>query len=154
VTIERSTDYALIAAVANDPSVYRMASDDFSPMQGSWKPTMNEQIHYLVAHDKGTLLGLCAFIPENAVCWQAHLCFLPAAYGKLSLQAFGEMLNWMWQHTKAQRIVGQIPLYNSLAINFVRKVGFKQFGMNPQSWGKGGKLWDRVCLGITRPQWA
>lgn len=153
IAIERSTDPALIAAVANEPSVYRMASDDYSPAQGDWKPTLNDQIHYLVARDKGILLGFCAFIPENAVCWQAHICFLPAAYGK-TVEAFTLMLNWMWQHTKAQRIVGQIPTYNRLAIAFVRKVGFQEFGINPQSWAKSGSLWDRVCLGITRPKWA
>ena len=148
--IERSFDYALLAAIGNEPSVYKMSADDYSPIRGAWKPIESQQIVYLVAHEKNNLLGFCAFVPENQVCFVAHILFLPVAYGSRSRRAFAAMLEWMWENTVAERIVGQIPVFNRLAIQFAKECGCREMGINPRSWKKGGHLHDRVMLGISR----
>jgi RimJ/RimL family protein N-acetyltransferase len=149
VEIERSRDFALLSRIATSHEIYRPTSDDFSPLPEQWKVAERDDFIYLVAAIDRCVLGFCAFYPVNGVSYEAHLCFL--SRGAVNQQAFKKMLAWMWEHTRARRISGAIPAYNRGAIAFVKRIGFEQFGVNPQSWMKGAKLYAQVLLGISRP---
>jgi len=151
VTVEKTLDYGLLWRIATHPSIYRLTSDDFSPLPGRWKVAERVDSHYLLATTANEILGFCAFYPENGVCWQAHICFLPCAYGEKTRSAFAQMLKWMWAKTRARRIWGAIPTYNTLAIKFAKEAGFGVCGRNFDSWQKDGKLYDMILLGISRP---
>ena len=149
LTVERSVNYALLDYIAKEPSIWEATRDDFPP--DDYTVPQGNGIYYLLAHDGDDLLGFCAFWPQNAVCFDAHLCFRPCAYGKRASFAFRIMLNWMWINTKAQRIVGSIPVYNRLAIAFCKRAGGTVYGVNPKSWVRDGKLHDQVLIGMSRP---
>jgi RimJ/RimL family protein N-acetyltransferase len=56
----------------------------------------------------------------------------------------------MFENTTAQRIVGAIPAYNRLAVQVVKRAGMEQYGLNPGSFMKHGKLEDQILYGISK----
>lgn len=151
VKASQEYDFNLIEDIGNDPCIYRNASDDLSPEY--WTPNRDEQIKYLLAFDweSGCFMGFCAFFPQNGVCYDLHLAFLPESYGPKAGCAFRKMLNWMWSHTTAKRITGSIPIYNRRAIAFAKRMGGQVYGVNPQSWLKDGRLRDQILIGVSKP---
>ena len=150
--IERSLDYDLIREIVTDERIYRVTSDDLAPEPDMIRIPASEDIVYLLARDDGHTLGFAMFNPVNGVTYEAHICFLRCAYGAKAKAAFAQMLAWMWSWTIAERICGAIPDYNRLAIAFCKRIGFGEYGVNPQSWLKNGRLHDMVMLGISRPK--
>jgi RimJ/RimL family protein N-acetyltransferase len=164
IAIERSRDYALLRRIAIDARIYRLTSDDFSPPPDEWQIAEREDCIYLLATDQHETprfgnpqdvakeaLGFCVFCPVNGVTFDVHVCFLKWAYGMNAFLAFHKMLVWMWANTRAMRITGAVPDYNPVAIRFAVNSGFEVYGRNPLSWMKGGKLYDLVLLGMSRP---
>lgn len=149
ISIERSRDYALLMRIATEPTIYRLTSDDCSPLPQAWRIPEREDCIYLLARIDQQLLGFVAFYPVNGVSYEAHLCFL--SRGPVNQLAFAKMLGWIWGATKAQRLIGAVPSYNRLAIAFAEKAGFSAYGVNPKAWLKSGKLYSMICLGISRP---
>jgi hypothetical protein len=151
ISIERSRDYALLMRIATEPKIYRLTSDDCSPLPQAWRIPEREDCIYLLARSGDEILGFAAFFPVNGITVDTHLCFLKNAYGPKAFASFIKMLGWMWGATKTQRIIGAIPEYNRAAISFSRRAGFLEYGVNPKSWMKDGKLHSLICLGISRP---
>ena len=149
--IERSEDWAAIKSLVCDPAIFPHVSDDFYPSPETWEPTASDGMRYLLARDEEGLFGFGIFLPDTWACWKAHMGFLPRSYGALAIASFKEMLGWMWAHTPARRIVGEILSDNRRAIKFATDAGFREYGRNEKSLLKGGVLRDQVCLGISKP---
>ena len=151
VNVERTRDYAAIHALATDPAIFHHVTDDWFPDPAKWEPIRSEQVIYLLASDESGGFGFGVFIPENWSCYKAHIGFLPRSYGQQAITSFKLMLDWMWEQTRAERIVGEIAQENRRAIQFAVRAGFEQYGINKKSKLRGGILRDQVCLGISRP---
>ena len=151
IHIERSTDYALIRGIMTHPRVYPHLTDDGSPAAADFEPIESEALYYLVAWDGNELLGLWLFVPLNAVCWEVHTALLPHAWGDRARRAAVVMLQWIWGNTPCRRIVTHVPADNRLAYDFALAAGMQVFGIDEQSFLKGGRLLDQICLGINRP---
>jgi RimJ/RimL family protein N-acetyltransferase len=149
--ILRINDYAAIKELAANPAIYEHIADDYHKNPERWQPIKSDFVVYLVARDKEGLFGFGVFHPKTWACYEAHFGFLPRAYGQKALISFKEMLTWMWRHTTAARIVGEIDAENRRAIAFALRAGCERYGYNPKSYLKGGRLRDRVCLGISKP---
>jgi RimJ/RimL family protein N-acetyltransferase len=95
------------------------------------------------------LVGLLTFLPQNTVCWECHIVLLPRrkTHGHVILRG---ALDWMFEHTTAQRIVGAVPGYNRLAVQVAKRAGMTQYGTNPRSFMKHGKLEDQVLFGLSK----
>ena len=152
VTVERTRDYALIKKLATDPAIFRHISDDYYPHPDSWEPPESELVRSLIASDGVGAFGFAIFIPDTWTCWKAHFGFLPRSYGEKAHGAFDEMLRWMWAHTEAARIVGEIPQENRRAIRFALRAGCLVYGVNRRSRLRGGVLRDQMCLGLSKPE--
>lgn len=148
--VERTYDYKTIRELALDPHVYKHVSDDYSS-RDSWQVPEGAQYVYLLASDDSHALGFAAFLPRNRVMCEAHICFLPRAYGERAQMAFRAMLDWVWRNTQYKRIVGEIPISNRRALAFVRKAGVEAYGINKASKMRNGILEDQVALGISCP---
>lgn len=150
MTFERSRDWELIKRIVTHPKVYPFISDDFSASRDQWEPIKDESIWYVVVRDGEEALGLWAFIPENAICWKVHTCLLPAAWGAKARKAAEELAPWLWANTPCLRVITDVPEDNRLAFHFALVVGMKEFGVNPKSYMKHGRLHDQIMLGISR----
>jgi RimJ/RimL family protein N-acetyltransferase len=151
MTFERTFDYELIKRIVTHPLVYPKVADDAAPHWQNWEPQQSDSVHYVLISDGEEVLGFWAFFPENSTTWRAHICFLPNAYGEKTVQASREMIEWIWQNTPCQRIIGFIPLSNKLALRLVEAAGCRPFGLDDRSFLKNGVLEPRVAMGISRP---
>lgn len=150
IAIERSRDYAAIKQLATAPAIFPHINDDYFTDPEIWQPPRNEFIVYLIAKDPEGPFGFGAFAPRNLACYDAHFGFLPRSYGAAALLAWREMFRWIWQHTTAARIVGEIAADNLRAIRFCEAAGCERYGVNVRSKLRGGRLVDQVCLGISK----
>jgi RimJ/RimL family protein N-acetyltransferase len=151
LTYERTRDLELVRSILTHPRVYPWISDDGCPPAEEFQPIDHPSVWYVVVREQlsGLLLGLFMFVPQNAVCWEVHTCLLPAAWGKPAAAAAAGASHWMGERTPCRRIVTSVPSYNRLALRFARAAGMKQFGVNPASYLKTGKLHDQVLLGLS-----
>jgi RimJ/RimL family protein N-acetyltransferase len=146
---ERTTDASLVRSVLTDPAIWRGISDDSSPAREEYEPAMSETIWYVAVRDRAELLGLFVFVPQNAVCWEVHTCLLPHSWGDRAAQASREMSAWIWANTPCRRIVTTVPSFNRLALRFAKEAGLTQYGVNPASFIRDGRLHDQHLLGIS-----
>jgi hypothetical protein len=61
------------------------------------------------------------------------------------------MAEWIWHNTPCRRLITNVPADNRLAFQFALSAGMEPYGKNEDSFLKGGKLLDQICLGISRP---
>lgn len=180
ILLERSTDWPLIQQIVTHPKVYPQVSDDYSPRPEEWEPVQSGDLWYVLVRDltsvpspyrsgsaaaqirggpgsplhkdRGEILGLWMLHPHLRSCWEIHTCLLPNAYGSRARQAVQALIPWGWEHLpECVRVITQVPQYNRIALLFAIQAGMEQYGINPKSYLKGGKLHDMILLGISRP---
>lgn len=152
MNFENSKDWALIKSIVTDPRVYRLICDDFSPLPEYWEPIKHVQVSYVLAKENEEIFGLFALIPDNTICWKAHPCLLPKAFGDKSREITSAFLDWLWKNTPCMRLIAEVPMFNSIVLKYARDCGMEQFGINPASVMKGGKLHDQALFGISKPK--
>jgi len=148
---ERTHDMMLAREILTHPKIWPWITDDSSPAPELFHPVDAEAYHYLVVRDVTELLGLFLFSPQTSVCWEVHTCLLPSAWGPRAAQAAREAQGWIWLETRCRRIVTAVPIYNRLALRFALAAGMTQYGRDPLSFERGGRLWDRILLGVSKP---
>jgi RimJ/RimL family protein N-acetyltransferase len=131
------------------PRIYPHMGDDGCPPAESFQPVEHPSIWYVLAIDGGQLLGLFVLSPQTSVCWEIHTCLLPIAWGKRAQEAFRGVVQWTMRQTGCRRIVTVVPGCNRLAMKFAAAVGLQQYGLNPDSFQKHGRLWDQFLFGIS-----
>jgi RimJ/RimL family protein N-acetyltransferase len=150
VTYERTEDLELVRSIMTHPRVYPHITDDGSPAAAEFQPVNHPAIWYVLARDGDELLGLYMFIPQGAACWEVHTCLLPASWGARAAAAAAGAAAWLFERTTCRRIVTSVPSYNRLALRYAERAGMQQFGVNPRSFLKDGKLHDQVLLGLSK----
>ena len=150
ITFERTREYGLVGAIRRHPKLYDAAADDFSPAVDKCVVREDEAIWYVLALREGSILGLFAIAPQNAICWEIHTRLLPASWGAIATAAAAGIIPWIWEHTPCERLVTVCPIYNRLAIRFAERAGLMRYGVNSKSWLKNGRLFDQVLLGISK----
>lgn len=152
VEVRRLLDESLIRDTITHPKVYPMASDDSSPAPEDYKTTFSPYVTYLGCYDDDCrYVGLFMLIKRNAAVVELHTFLLPKAWGPKAKACASAAAKWIWENTKFTRVVTFVPDFNRLAIKFAESGGMTQYGLNPQSWLKNGKVFDTVLMGISRP---
>ena len=151
LSFERTEDMELVKAIVTHPHVYSKTCDDGCPEPSALMPIAHPSLYYILAKDGYELLGLSVLVPENAICYDYHICMLPNSWGpKTTVAAYG-FLDWIWANTPAKRLMATIPDFNRLAVNLALRSGFEIVGINPGSFLKNGKLYSQVILGLSAP---
>lgn len=146
--LEASADRELIRQIITHPKIYPMVSDDGAPSGEAFQPP---KLPFVLVRDGEEVLGGFLLEPQNVATVKIHTCLLPNAWGPRAKRAAEEMQQWVWANTGFVRINTDIPEYNRLAIRFARQAGMRQFGLNPKSYRKNGKLYDQLELGLSKP---
>lgn len=151
IRFERSFDYELIRRIITHDKIWPHISDDGSPAPDEYQPVESEAVWYVLAFDDLEILGLWMLHPHNSICWEIHTCLLPSAWGERALIAGRMLPDWIWEHTPCRRIITNVPAYNRVALAYAKRTGMQEYGVNPASFLRAGKLWDQVLLGISPP---
>jgi len=129
--------------------VYDYVSDDNSPSADLYFPDMRDEIYWLAAYDETGLLGVFMAHPHNSVCYESHTLLLPSARGK-AMRAGRLAIDWLFQNSRCEKIITNVPAYNILALALAHRVGFKDIGINTKSFLKNGVLYDQHILGFSK----
>jgi RimJ/RimL family protein N-acetyltransferase len=148
----RTRDPGVITNVLTHLRVWDNVHDDFAPPREVWRPEIHDSVWYVAAHDKGEVIGLFTVYPQNHVCWEIHIAFLPKAWGPRAKRAFGEFVTWLMAHTRCERLIASVPRTNPLAIRFAKAVGMQEYGLNMRSVKIGGQLVDQILLGLSKEE--
>jgi len=151
VRFERSYDFKLIGAIMRHEKLYDICADDYQPARGDFEPREDELIWYLLVKEADEILGLIILAPQNYVCAEIHVRFLPQAWGNLSRVAIREAVQWVWNNTPCVRLVAFCPSYSTVAVRFMHRAGFEVYGINEHSWQRDGQIYDQILMGISRP---
>lgn len=149
VTLEQTSDIQLVRNIITHPRVYPMVSDDGSPAAEDY---VVPPVTYVLVKKNSMVAGCFCLVPINAATVEIHTCLLPEAYGECASYAARMMSGWIWDNTKFNRIITNVPDYNRLALRFAERSGMERFGINPQSYLKNGRYEDQIMLGMTRPK--
>lgn len=147
---ERTRDMKLVRDVMTHPRIWPWITDDGTGPADQFTPPDLPSVWYVAVRDGNDFMGIWMFVPRNAICYEVHTCLLPKAWGSFAVEASRAMSRWMWENSPARRIVTAVPAYNRLALNLARNAGMTQYGTDPQSCLKGGKVWDVHLLGISK----
>lgn len=150
VLVEPTTDWELITRIVTDKSVYHKVSDDFSPLAANWKPAQNHGCVYLLVKCGEDVLGLFFLAPVNGVSYQVHTCLLPNSYGEKAMAAAQKLIEWVFLNLNCKRLITEVPDFNKLAKKFAEKAGMQQYGYNPDSYQRDGRLQGVTLLGISK----
>lgn len=156
---QSTTDREIIRNIVTHPAIWPHVSDDFSGLPEEWEPPISGGFLYILALDKtgenggengGEIRAMWMFEKLSPILFKVHTTVLPIGRGVWANEAAKKMALWIWEHTECQRIVTDVPENNRLALRFAEAAGMQQFGVNPRSYKKGGKLLDVILLGMSR----
>lgn len=147
--IERTTDLSLVREIVTHPYVWKWVSDD-SVSSSSYIPPMVDSILWLKATDCGQLMGVYMVHPHNGATVEIHTCLLPCARGQPAKRLAVEVLQWIFDNTGYVKIITNVPENNPYALNYARRAGLLDEGINRKSISIAGKLYDQYMLGITK----
>jgi hypothetical protein len=128
--------------------VWPHVGDDFAPDRREWQPNDDPRIWYVLAIEGTRLAGLLTFLPRSTVLWESHVVFTPGRCTR-GVYIVEQVFAWMFEHSTAERIIGEIPACNRLAVQLASRT-MKQYGINEKSFMKGGILWDLVLFGVSK----
>lgn len=133
----------------SDPYGFAAAGDDFAPALEDFEVDEDPRIWYVLARNRGELLGAFIFLPQSTICYEVHLALLPAARG-LAAEALRGVIAWLFACSPARRIVGAVPAYNSLANWCAWRAGMEKYGENSRAIQKNGTLHSLVLWGVSK----
>lgn len=152
ITFERTFDLDLIRTIVTHEKIWPHVADDGAGRPEDYRPVDHPAIWYVLVLSGHELMGVWIFNPQTSACWEIHTALLPKAWGTLAHRAARFIVPWVWEHTTCRRIVTNVPVYNRLALAFAKGAGMEQYGLNPKSYQKDGKLYDQILLGISKPE--
>jgi len=138
VTVEPTQDEALLAQILLHPQVFHFRSLCDGISEECFKPPEGL---YLVAKEGGAPLGVFYFHPQNPRMWQAHVAFLPTAWGgRQTREAARLAIQWLKKQTTCRKLLLLIPNFNQSAIQYIERLGGKHEATIRQGCVKQGVL--------------
>ena len=121
-------------------------NDDGDTDPDLYFPPMGDNITWVKVGEYGVFL----LERKNFIMFEVHTALLPIARGK-SVEIGKQALKWAFENIQnLQRIITAVPETNPLALRMAIKSGFVQYGLNPSSFCKNGKLYEQILLGINK----
>jgi hypothetical protein len=149
-TYSISEDYELIKQVALAQNNLRKCFDDFWSDPQSYEPFVGDNIFYIKCMENELLLGFFCLIRKDRDTCEAHMSFLPVAYGKVA-EVGRQCLKWIRANlTDINYLISPCVESNRLADQCIRAMGFELFGYQNKAWLQHGKwesmLWFKIGL--------
>lgn len=122
----------------------------FGPRASGRMRLLLAQFRMITAEVDGELAGAILVQMINPVLADVHISVMPQFRGQMGRRIGKEWLQYIWDHTTAQRVTGAIRSDNTLAIRYAKAMGMTQYGYNERSLFWQGILHDTVLMGVTR----
>jgi RimJ/RimL family protein N-acetyltransferase len=150
--IHRSFDPDVIKAIMTNESIWKTCAEPGQKVD-EYEAEVEADC-WLVLTNGESVIGAYNIHPHNSVTLEIHAHVLPEFRAEYSARSGDLALKWILENApdKYQKVIAQIPSLYQNVINFTMAHGFVLEGVNRLSSRRGGKLYDQVLLGITRPE--
>jgi RimJ/RimL family protein N-acetyltransferase len=144
ITMERTTDRALIESVVLHPQVRHEVAND--PEVGI---VFHEHIYWLLARLGGVLIGLVVFLPVYGEAYNSHIAILPEYQkGGNGTEVMRLGVQWIFENTPCTKILA-FP-FKPAMIRIYQKCGFDTEGFSRKLISFHGVLQDCLIVGMTK----
>ncbi len=110
-----------------------------------FEPLIHKNIYYIEVSEDNDFKGFFFIVRKNELIGEAHLAFLPKAYGKVS--KYGKLcLDWVWKNLDFSVLICPCIEENKLALNCIKKMGFQEYGYLLNAWIKNKKSSNFILL--------
>lgn len=145
---ERIQDPEVVKSVLLRPDIMATIAED-DP--GELEPDMERNIWLGMLVPE--LIGVYQIERINGITAQLHANVLPEFRKEYSKASGWAALEWVVENLPAiHKLVAVIPVIYPNVRDFTCSFGFKQEGVNRESYLKHGQIHDQWILGITRPE--
>jgi hypothetical protein len=145
--IHRTRDAALHNILANRPSIratFGIHLSDPAPLDFTENARRDDYILLTNGIDACSIMDMV-----SPACYDCHSLFGETCRGRDAVEQGKQFLQWMWDNSRAQILVGKTPLENRGARMFNRWIGFTSDGIRPFNSVEGS--WDAEWFHILRP---
>jgi RimJ/RimL family protein N-acetyltransferase len=151
IVFERTYDYELVRRIVTHPRVYRAAVlPDHAPSAENYRVAGEASTWHVIAHDAaGRALGLFLFVPRSPIWSDAHMCLLPAAWGKGSAALCIACAQWFGRASGCRCLTATVPVFNPPMLALAERIGMQHVGVLPHSVLHGGLLRDQSVFSLS-----
>ena len=150
VTFERTNDVDLIRRILTIEACWHRMVNDSTPLPEEFEVKQPERFTAVIAIEDEKTAGLFLIVPLRATEAEIHFCFMPNFWGHARRIAFN-FVDWVWEETSLNRLVGPVPDYNPLALKLAKAVGFREVGSDSNVGTKHGKPFNLIVTELRRP---
>lgn len=97
-------------------------------------------------------IGLYRLHRLNAITYQIHAFILPKHRENHANESGKMILQWCRDNLEFNKLVAEIPFKYENVYRFTLAQGFRDEGVNRESFLKNGKIWDQWRLGLLRSE--
>lgn len=142
-------DLDLIRPAVCHERIYDRTTDDLSPPRD--QAVMPEICLYGTVWQGEEYGGVFGLVPHNSVLAELHTALLPCMWGDAA-EIGRHFIAWVFETTQFRRLIGAIPEFNRLALRMAKLSGMTEYGVNPASFLKHGKLHSLIMVGVSKGQ--
>lgn len=145
IALELCDDLALLESIAHDPAIWSSVHDDRAP-DGL---TQVNRLYLLVKHGDD-IAGFFALdcLADDTV--EVHTCLLPRYRGRIALDAGKALIDCAFSRLNQRKILTKVPVFNRSALVYAMKCGFIIVEINPESFMRGGVLYDQYMMSLSK----
>jgi RimJ/RimL family protein N-acetyltransferase len=145
ISLELCDDLGLLESIAHDPAIWLSVHDDRAPDS----LTQVNRLYLLVKHGDN-VAGFFALdcLADDTV--EVHTCLLPQFRGRIALDAGKALIDCVFGRLSQRKILTQVPVFNRSALVYAMKCGFIIVGINPESFMRGGVLYDQHMMSLSK----
>lgn len=146
LTAARTLDYGLAIWIIDQ--VFDEISEDGID---SYVPDVISE-HWVTLFDGENCVGMYRLHQVNAITYQIHAFIRPDHRERWAKESGKVILHWCLDNLEFNKLIAEIPAKYQNVYHFTKGQGFKDEGINRQSFLKDGEIWDTYRLGMTREE--
>jgi len=148
---KRLYDAELIQDFLTDPELWELISESGQKTEGFVVP-INDSIHWVGLYDKDLLFGILVIHATTVTTGIVHINILKQYRSKYSTIAGLNCMDYMLYNTEFNKFNTEVPVIYPNVINYLKRFGFKNEGINRLSINKNNMIVDQKSFGITREE--
>ena len=149
IIVRQTTESFLIKKILTDTELYKLISEDIGELSSDIDFSLLPNFYFLEAIKDDETIGIYVGHYFNNTTLQGHINILPSHWGD-NVEVTGLCIEWVWNNTDYQKIIGFIPEDASVVIAHAISAGFSEEGRLKNSVVFNGNLQDQVIVGINK----
>lgn len=135
--VERIFDVKKCLDILTDEHIFDSITEDGATIEDLKVDVLNH--YWLGIYEGVSLIGVLLLRPLYSECYDIHIHILKE-HRKCGKRAGIAILEWCSQHIPNKTLHTNIPVFCKNVRYFVLSLGFKEAGVIPNVWKKGGKM--------------